>query len=185
MSKAASMVFALVAYAIFFATFLYLIAFVGNLGPVPVTIDHGPDSPVGVAVVIDIALIALFGIQHSVMARQGFKRMWTRIVPEPAERSVYVLAASVALMILFAFWRPIAKRSTPSRYRSCGIPNGTFRRTASAECRRCGKWSRYPEIYGNSWPYWGDLAYWWNGYCLAASKVAFAGSRRESARHDR
>jgi len=107
MSKAASMLFAVVAYAIFFATFLYLIAFVGNFGLVPVTIDRGPASPLAVAVVVDLALIAVFGLQHSIMARQGFKKAWTRIVPKPAERSVYVLAASVALMILFAFWRPI------------------------------------------------------------------------------
>lgn len=102
------MLFALVAYAIFFATFLYLIAFVGNLGAVPVTIDHGPGSPLTVAVVIDLAVIALFGLQHSVMARQGFKQAWTRIVPKTAERSVYVLAASVMLIVLFGLWRPIA-----------------------------------------------------------------------------
>lgn len=107
MSKAASLTFALVAYAIFFATFLYLIAFVGNLPFVPVTVDRGPEAPLGIALLINVALIALFGLQHSVMARQGFKRAWKRIVPEPAERSVYVLAASGALIILFAFWRPI------------------------------------------------------------------------------
>lgn len=107
MSKAASLLFALVAYATFFATFLYLIAFVGNLPLVPVTVDRGPDSPLGVALVLDLALIALFGLQHSIMARQGFKKAWKRIVPEPAERSVYVLAASLALILLFVFWRPI------------------------------------------------------------------------------
>lgn len=107
MSKAASLLFALVAYAIFFATFLYLIAFVGNLPWVPVTVDRGAEASIGAALVINVALIALFGLQHSVMARQGFKRAWKRVVPEPAERSVYVLAASVALIILFAFWRPI------------------------------------------------------------------------------
>ncbi|MGI8704954.1 MAG: methanethiol S-methyltransferase [Sphingomicrobium sp.] len=107
MSKAASLLFALVAYAIFFATFLYLIAFVGNLPWVPVTVDRGAEAPIGAALVINMALIALFGLQHSVMARQGFKRAWKRVVPEPAERSVYVLAASVALIILFVFWRPI------------------------------------------------------------------------------
>ena len=107
MSKAASLLFALVAYAIFFATFLYLIAFVGNLPWAPVTVDRGPEASIGGALVINVALIALFGFQHSVMARQGFKRAWKRVIPEPAERSVYVLAASVALIILFAFWRPI------------------------------------------------------------------------------
>lgn len=72
-----------------------------------ITVDNGPLAPVVVAVVVDIALIALFGLQHSVMARQGFKRWWTRIVPQPIERSVYVLAASTMLIILFLFWRPI------------------------------------------------------------------------------
>ena len=107
MSRAATFVFALIAYAVFFATFLYLICFVGNFPFAPVTVDRGPEAPVAAAAVINLALIALFGVQHSVMARQGFKRAWTRIVPPPAERSVYVLVASLTLVILFNFWRPI------------------------------------------------------------------------------
>jgi methanethiol S-methyltransferase len=107
MQRSLNMLFALVAYAIFFATFLYLIAFVGNIAAVPRTIDIGPAAPVAAALVIDVALIALFGVQHSVMARPGFKAWWTRVVPPPAERSVYVLMASAMLIILFAFWRPI------------------------------------------------------------------------------
>ena len=107
MSRTVSLLFSLVAYAIFFATFLYLIAFVGNLPFAPQTIDRGPDAALGAAVIIDLALIALFGVQHSVMARQGFKRAWTRIVPEHLERSVYVLGASAALIVMFLFWRPI------------------------------------------------------------------------------
>ena len=107
MQRSLTMLFALIAYAIFFATFLSLIAFVGNVAVVPRTVDVGPAAPLAMAAVIDLALIALFGLQHSVMARQGFKRAWTRIVPVPAERSVYVLLASLALIILFAFWRPI------------------------------------------------------------------------------
>jgi len=100
--------FALAAYALFFATFLYLIAFVGNLPWVPVTVDRGGISgPVATAAIVNLALIALFGLQHSVMARSGFKRAWTRIVPKPLERSVYVVAASLALILLFAMWRPI------------------------------------------------------------------------------
>ena len=97
-----------ICYAVFLATFLYLIAFVGDLPPFPRTVDHGPAGPIGVAVLVDGALIALFGVQHSVMARPGFKRRWTRIVPAAIERSVYVLAASVALILLFIYWRPIA-----------------------------------------------------------------------------
>ena len=99
--------FALIAYAIFFATFLYLIGFVGNLDVLPTTVDKGPAGPIGAAVITDVVLVALFGLQHSVMARQGFKRNWTRIVPWPIERSVYVLFASAALIILFSLWRPI------------------------------------------------------------------------------
>lgn len=107
MSKAASLLFAVVAYVIFFATFLYLISFVGNLPFVPVTVDRGPDAPLTTALIVDVALIAVFGVQHSVMARQGFKRAWTRVVPKQAERSVYVLGASAALIVMFLFWRPI------------------------------------------------------------------------------
>ena len=107
MQRSLNMLFALVAYAIFFATFLYLIAFVGNIAAVPRTVDIGPAAPVAAALVIDVALIALFGVQHSVMVRPGFKAWWTRVVPPAAERSVYVLMASAMLIILFAFWRPI------------------------------------------------------------------------------
>lgn len=107
MSRPLTLLFAILAYAIFFATFLYLIVFVGDLEFSSRTVDAGPDSPPVIAAIIDIALIALFGLQHSIMARPAFKAKWTRIVPPPAERSVYVLAASVALMILFVGWRPI------------------------------------------------------------------------------
>jgi protein-S-isoprenylcysteine O-methyltransferase Ste14 len=107
MTRAATLLFAIVCYAIFFATFLYLIVFVGDFSFSGRTVDVGPHSDPAVAVVVDLALIALFGLQHSIMARQGFKARWTKIVPRPAERSVYVLAASVALMILFLGWRPI------------------------------------------------------------------------------
>ncbi|HUP67798.1 MAG TPA: isoprenylcysteine carboxylmethyltransferase family protein [Sphingomicrobium sp.] len=107
MSRAMTLVFAIAAYAIFFATFLYLIVFVGDLSFSSRTVDVGPSAPVALAAVIDVGLIALFGIQHSAMARQGFKARWTKFVPPPAERSVYVLAASIALIILIVGWRPI------------------------------------------------------------------------------
>lgn len=107
MSRALTLIFAIICYAIFFATFLYLIVFVGDFSFSSRTVDVGPTAPIGLAVVIDLVLIALFGLQHSVMARQGFKRAWTRTVPPQAERSVYVLAASIMLMILFLGWRPI------------------------------------------------------------------------------
>jgi methanethiol S-methyltransferase len=107
MSRALTLAFAIIAYAIFFATFLYLICFVGDFVFAPKTVDVGPAAPVAAAIVINVALIALFGLQHSVMARPAFKAWWTRFVPKPAERSVYVLAASAALIILFIGWRPI------------------------------------------------------------------------------
>jgi protein-S-isoprenylcysteine O-methyltransferase Ste14 len=107
MSRAATLLFAIVAYATFFATFLYLVGFVGDFSLVPQTVDRGPPAPAIMAAIIDLALIALFGVQHSVMARQGFKKWWTRVVPQPAERSVYVLMASAVLIVLMAFWRPI------------------------------------------------------------------------------
>jgi protein-S-isoprenylcysteine O-methyltransferase Ste14 len=107
MSRAAALLFAIVCYAIFFATFLYLIAFVGGFPFVPRTVDAGPAAAPAVAAVVDLALIALFGLQHSVMARPAFKARWTRVIPAVSERSVYVLSASIMLMILFLGWRPI------------------------------------------------------------------------------
>ena len=107
MSRSIMRLFAIICYAIFFATFLYLIVFVGDF-PLDVrTVDVGPEAPPMAAAVVDLALIALFGLQHSIMARPAFKARWTRIVPPAAERSVYVLAASFVLMILFVGWRPI------------------------------------------------------------------------------
>ena len=107
MSRIFTLVFAMVAYAVFFATFLYLICFVGDLAFAPRTVDVGPEAPVALAIVIDVLLIALFGLQHSVMARRGFKRWWKQHIPPHTERSVYVLAASIALIVLFLGWRPI------------------------------------------------------------------------------
>jgi len=107
MSRAATLLFAIVAYGIFFATFLYLIVFVGDFRFAGRTVDVGASAPVALAVVTDLVLVGLFGIQHSVMARPAFKQWWTRIVPQSAERSVYVLAASSMLILLFLFWRPI------------------------------------------------------------------------------
>jgi len=94
------------AYLASFAAILYLIAFVGDL-PVPRTIDSGPAAALPAAIAIDLLLIGLFAIQHSVMARPAFKRLWTRLVPSAIERSTYGLFASLALALLFWFWRPI------------------------------------------------------------------------------
>jgi protein-S-isoprenylcysteine O-methyltransferase Ste14 len=100
--------FAIVAYGIFFATFLYLVGFVGNIPLLAKTVDTSARPTSSAAPFVDIALVALFGLQHSIMARQGFKRTLTRIVPKPIERSVYVLTSSVVLIILFTFWQPVA-----------------------------------------------------------------------------
>ena len=102
--------YALVSYAFFFVTFLFLVGFVGNLPlNLPKTIDVGASGPLAEAVVVNLLLIAAFGLQHSVMARPAFKRWWTRVVPEPIERSTYVLAATSVLALLLWQWRPIAE----------------------------------------------------------------------------
>ncbi len=98
--------FAVIAYALFLVAFLYLIAFVGNF-LVPRTINVGPDAPLATAILIDLALIALFGLQHSVMARPAFKRRMAGLVHPAIERSTYVLATVAVLALLYVFWRPI------------------------------------------------------------------------------
>lgn len=102
------LVVALVCYAAFFASFVYLIGFVAGYPALPTHVDKGLAAPSAIAAIIDLALIALFGVQHSVMARPGFKAWWTRIVPPSIERSVYCLAAAAVLGVLYAFWHPIA-----------------------------------------------------------------------------
>ena len=98
--------YGVVCYLAFVATFLYAIGFLGNVS-VPKSIDSGPQVALGVALATDFALLALFAIQHSIMARQWFKAAWTRIVPSLVERSTYVLFSRVALLILFWKWQPL------------------------------------------------------------------------------
>jgi protein-S-isoprenylcysteine O-methyltransferase Ste14 len=101
------LIYGVAAYAVFFGTFLYAIGFIGNVF-VPTAIDSAATAPLGTALLIDALLLGIFAVQHSVMARPAFKRWWTRFVPNPMERSTYVLFSSAALIATFAFWQPIA-----------------------------------------------------------------------------
>jgi len=104
--RISTLLYGIFCYLVFLASFLYAIAFLGDFG-VPRTIDSGLQGSIGHALAINAGLLALFALQHSIMARSWFKRAWTRIVPPAAERSTYVLFSSVALILLFWQWRPI------------------------------------------------------------------------------
>lgn len=106
LGRVAAFAYGITAYAIFLVSILYACGFLGNF-IVPHSIDSAPLVPLGHALLVNIALLGFFGLQHSGMARKGFKQKWTRIVPQPVERSTYVLFSSLCLLTLFYFWQPM------------------------------------------------------------------------------
>jgi protein-S-isoprenylcysteine O-methyltransferase Ste14 len=109
MKRTMFLLYGVLAYAAFLGTTLYAVGFVGGV-LVPRSVDSGgPIAPLGTALPVDAALLLLFGVQHSAMARKGFKDVWTRVVPRPIERSTYVLLSSGCLALLFLLWHPIPR----------------------------------------------------------------------------
>lgn len=100
------LIYGVLSYALFFGVFSYAILFIGNIGVSP-SLDSIGTGSLGTALLIDVGLLAAFGLQHSIMARPGFKRTWTRIIPKPMERSTFVLAASLLLGATVYFWQPL------------------------------------------------------------------------------
>ncbi len=109
MGRSVTFAYGVIVYIIFLATLLYSIGFIGNVF-VPKTIDSGVSGPVGQAALINLMLLLVFALQHSIMARPAFKRVWTKIIPKPTERSTYMLLTNAALILIFVFWQPMPAR---------------------------------------------------------------------------
>lgn len=106
MKKIIAFIYGLISYVIFLGAFLYAIVFVGDFA-VAKTINTGVETPFAEAVIINLLLLSVFALQHSIMARQGFKKWWTKFVPHAVERSTYVLLSSLALILIYWQWRPL------------------------------------------------------------------------------
>jgi len=107
MQRILILIYGVIAYLMFLGTFLYAVGFVFGVPLLPKTIDTGTVVPVGEALIVNLLLMSLFAVQHSGMARKGFKQWWTRFVPQPMERSTFVLASNLTLILLFWQWRPM------------------------------------------------------------------------------
>lgn len=117
--------YGVISYLMFLVTFTYAIGFIGNIG-VPRAIDGVVQAPLGKALLVNLALLAVFAVQHSLMARPGFKERWTRVVPRVAERSTYVLFSNLALILLMRFWEPMGGQiwnvtATPAKVALYGV----------------------------------------------------------------
>jgi methanethiol S-methyltransferase len=104
--RVAALIYGLASYLVFFVSVVYAMGFIANY-LVPKSIDVGSESELAQSILIDLALLGVFAVQHSVMARPAFKRWWTTIVPAPCERSTYVLISSLLMILIFWQWRPI------------------------------------------------------------------------------
>lgn len=106
MGRLITFIYGVAVYVLFLVTFLYSIGFVGNV-LVPKSIDSGVQGPIGVSFVVNLVLLSVFALQHSIMARPAFKRIWTKVIPKAGERSTYILMTCGALILIFVFWQPL------------------------------------------------------------------------------
>lgn len=124
MYRTATLLYGAFAYVVFFGVSLYALGFLGGFDT-PTSLDGRPTHSLPVSIAVDVGLLAIFALQHSGMARPAFKRWWTRFVPQAAERSTYVLATNLALLVLFAAWQPIGgviwTTSGPARFAVIGV----------------------------------------------------------------